>query len=243
MKKVISLLIVSVSISFASHAQVFIGGNISLNSNGGNTEYNPNNGSSTTTDNEKYFSFSLNPQAGIFLSEKVAVGSGINFGISKETESDDNYLKTTSFGISPFLRYYIFEYNKFSLFSTGTIHFSTSTTKYTESNVTTDGPRRNTFSLSVTPSVSYKLSESFHVEAGLDFMNLGISSTATKTEDGDGNENIVRDNNFDFNANSHTLFTTGSLTIGLIYFLESKTANNNTSTEAEEVETETETVD
>ncbi len=206
------------TVSILAQAQTFIGGSFSFNKDGGVTKTTPTNGTTTTTDNIKTTDFSINPQLGFFLSETTAVGIGINLGSEKTVLINSNENVRNSFGISPFMRYYFADFNKFRMFATTTLGFNTSSGKNTVGGVTTDGPKINSIGISIRPSVSYAASEKIHLEAGLNFMNFGFSTTATKTESPAG-EIVVRDNSFDLGFNSNTIFTTGFITVGMIFIL------------------------
>jgi outer membrane protein len=218
MKKIVLILSLSFTVSILTQAQTFIGGSFSFDKDGGVTKTTPTNGTTTTTDNTKTTDFSMNPQLGFFMSEKIAAGIGINFGHEKSIFPNSNEDVINSFGIAPFMRYYFADFNNFRMFATTTLGFNTSSEKNTVSGTTTDGPKINTIGLSIQPSVSYAASEKIHLEAGLNFMNFGFSTSATKTENPAG-ETVVRNNSFDLGFNSQTLFTTGFITVGMIYIL------------------------
>ncbi|MFW5851427.1 MAG: hypothetical protein ACOCWB_04315 [Bacteroidota bacterium] len=218
MKKTLLILSFSFAASILTQAQTFIGGSFSFEKDGGVTINTPTDGTTTTTDNTKTTDFSINPQLGFFLSETTAVGIEINLGSEKTVFSSDTEDITNSFGITPFMRYYFADFNNFRMFATTTLGFNTSSEKNTVGGVTTDGPKINSIGLSIRPSVSYAASEKIHLEAGLNFMNFGFSTSAEKNESPAG-ETVVRDNSFNLGVNSNTLFTTGFITVGMIFIL------------------------
>ena len=120
MKRTLLLLMSMAFFAFQAQAQLTEGSwMIGLSSNffgGGNgiTVFNPNtvgfaatSGKVKQGDNESDLEnrtyFNISPTAGYFIMDNLVVGAGIGFDLYKE-EDDDN--AETTFGISPFVRYY-----------------------------------------------------------------------------------------------------------------------------------------
>ncbi len=51
-------------------------------------------------------SFSINPTVGYFVSDNIAVGTGIGYSWAKQETNADNSVKTDAFQVSPFVRSY-----------------------------------------------------------------------------------------------------------------------------------------
>ena len=69
-------------------------------------------------DTEKTSNFNFTPKAGYFVTDKFAVGLGLNVGTSKiedynDVNADYTEQKGTTFGFEVFVRYYIADLNRF----------------------------------------------------------------------------------------------------------------------------------
>jgi hypothetical protein len=117
-KLVLSMLLLTTSLA-AINAQTergdwMVGGNFRLNTSG-NTQ------------------ISLTPNAGIFFIQNFAFGGNVNLNYQK-----DGSVKTTSFGIGPYLRYY-FGHDQVRPILHGNFNFLSSKTKFNGASTTNNG--------------------------------------------------------------------------------------------------------
>lgn len=189
-------------------AQIFVGGSMGFNTTGGKIE----NGN-TSVDKVTQTSFSLAPKAGVFLSEKFAVGAMLGFNLQNEKTpgNPDEIDRTTTIGLTPFTRYYAFTLNKLSIFAQGNLGFSYGVQKHKEGSTTTTGPKTTTIGLSAFPGISYKLSDKVDLEAVIGGFNFNFNRVSVKNNN---TTNIT--NNFGFGASLDAIATTGFITIGAI---------------------------
>lgn len=199
-------------LSLASQAQFFVGGGVSLSSQGGTYK-----SGTTSRDLDSDFKFDFSPMAGYFLSEKLCAGAMITFGNEKAVHVlADVTDYSSSFGIAPFARYYPVKVNKFSVYMQGTagIHFSSS--KQKDAGVTTDGPKNTLIGFSVSPGLEYDLTEKISLETGINFLSLGFYQNTAKETVGNV-ETTTTNNGFTFGAGLDNILSVNAITIGAIY--------------------------
>lgn len=210
MKTVRFLVIALLTIICADlNAQVFTGGNIGFNANGGSTS----NGS-VTTDKPSNLGFNLSPKVGYFFSERAAAGIGLNFAYSRtKTPGNPDVINTAgTFGFAPFLRYYAVKKEKFSVFGQVNVGVSSSGSTNKVGNVSTDGPKTTMLYLNVYPALSYDISDRFSLETSLNFLGLSLNNSTIKT----GNDKNTT-NSFGLDAGLDNVVNVGDITIGAIY--------------------------
>ncbi len=124
----------------------------------------------------KNMSVGLAPEIGYFVSDNLAIGAALMFKYSTtETEDADNKVATTTFGISPYARYYFLTSGKFKMY--GQAGFT-----YASSNTDVDGSKAtNYLNVGVLPGVSYNLSDRVAINATYGF--LGYDSYNDKNTD------------------------------------------------------------
>ena len=189
------------------NAQVFVGGSVRFNTSG-----NEHNG--TATNKSSNYEFNLDPSIGKFLSEKTAIGLALDISLSgdKTNYITESSSKASSFGISPFLRYYAIRWNKVSIFGQGNIGLALLNSSNKTDGVTTDGPKGTKIYLTFYPGLSYDISENFSLETSLNILSLGYNYTITKvgsTKD--------KSSNFNIGAGPANIISLGAITIGAIY--------------------------
>lgn len=191
------------------NAQVFVGGNFSLNTSGGSTT----NGT-VKTDKISTFGFNLSPKAGMFLSEKLAAGAAldISFSNTKTPGIPETTSKSSTIGISPFLRYYAIKMNKFSVFGQGTIGLSFSNSSTKAGTATTDGPKITRLYLNLFPGLAYDLSDKLSLETYLNFFSFGYNNITSKN-----GTSKDKTSSFGIGAGLDNIVNVGSITIGAIY--------------------------
>ena len=214
MKNLITLIVLFILSTALLEAQFMVGGGISFNKSGGNTSGPGYNNDMTSRTN-----FSLTPKAGYFLSDKVLVGLEISLGFSSEKNPATDPVtvdKSSSFAVSPFLRYYAVRFDKFALFGQANVGISTSKSKEERGPTTTTGPTTNTFGIGALPGISYDISDKIELEGFLNFFSLNLSQSVKTTTTGNS-EIKAKTNNFGFSTNTDNVVNTGSFTIGAIY--------------------------
>ena len=210
MKSVRISLIVLFSLFIVSlNGQVFTGGNISLHTNGGSQ-----NDGTTTTDKTSNFNFGLSPKVGIFLSEKVAAGVAFDFEYSRSKIPGNTEIisKSSTFGFTPFLRYYAVKVNKFSIFGQGNIGMSFSNSNSKIGGISNDGPKITRVYLSIYPGLAYDLSDKLSLETSLNFLSLSYNNVTSKN-----GSDTDKTSTFNFGTGLDNIITVGNITVGAIY--------------------------
>ncbi len=162
MKKILAVGILAF-VAYYSQAQtakgnMMIGGSFGF----GSTSYEG------SPDKNNFFSFS--PSFGYFVSDNLAVGSGLSF-THNSTSSGINQNSNNSFGLTPFVRYYKFTSNeKFAFFGQATLGIST----YRNESGTSVS-KGTGMSFSVAPGFSYFFTN--HWAMDLSLAGLGVSSS------------------------------------------------------------------
>jgi hypothetical protein len=203
------LIVLFTSVCIFSSAQVFVGGKFGFNTSGGSID----NGT-TTTDKPSTVSFNFSPKAGIFISEKLAPGAALNFTLSRTktpgiTETID---KSTTIGVSPFLRYYAVKLNNFSLFAQGNTGFSYTKPTTKVGGTSTDGAITTNLYLNVVPGLAYDLNDKFSFETTINVLSLGYYHTTVKNGP---TKNKTSSSNM--GAGLDNIVTSGNISVGAIY--------------------------
>jgi hypothetical protein len=169
----------------------------------------------TTTKSTGAFNYTISPQIGNQLSEKVDIGFALTFGHSytNGNQTPETKWNSISFGFHPFVRYYAFGFNKFSLYGqlTGFMDYSKSQSK-TDGESNDDEIKTIILGAQVYPGIAYRLNDKIELMAGINLFRFGFYQTFTKTSDYKESET-----SFGFGANMNQIFTTGSLTVGAIF--------------------------
>jgi hypothetical protein len=209
MKKVsvlISLIFIS---TLFCQSQFFVGGSISLDGQGGKTEFNDN-----TDKLNSSFIFNLSPQLGFQISEKMDVGAYLSYGYHHSNSHQDPALiaNATSMGFRPYLRYYAFTLNKFSVFGEAALLFGYSLSKSHQGNTDYDDVKNVNIGLNAYPGMAYKINERIELNALISLFSLGVNQNFNKTGD-------IKDSNFGFHfgVDMQYILTTGSISVGAIY--------------------------
>ena len=198
-----SLLFISVN------AQVFVGGNFGFSTTNNKSQFG-----ATTTSKGSDYDFTLSPIMGKFLSEKFAVGVELDLSLSgsKAVANTETIHKSSSVGVSPFLRYYAIKWDKFSIFGQANlgVTFTGSSTK--TDGTTTDGPKSTRLYLSIYPGLSYDISEKLSLQTSLNILSFGYNYKTTKV----GTTKDIN-SSFIFGAGLSDIVSIGNITIGAIY--------------------------
>ena len=202
MKKIMMTL-AAVCVAATMNAQGYIGGNLGfVNST------NKTNPAAEVTRT----GFSIAPEFGYKLDDKMAVGIALGFGYTNNKTENTTAnpttsveAKVTSFAIKPYLRYQCFTAGKFNVFVDGGLNFATQSQK--------DMKAAMDFGLFVSPGIAYNVNETWSIVAHLnDMFTFGYSKQAIPDVDG------APDAPSSISAGLSTGgFTLGSLTFGVYY--------------------------
>jgi len=192
MKKLLTLAVAALFVMSAS-AQLYVGGSLglgfgSVKNDNGDKLY------STTT-------FSLFPEIGYSLSEKMDLGISFGFGMTSLKPDGGDALKTNAWEVAPYLRYSLVEFGKFKVMAKASL--------YVAGDETIDEVKTTSFGLSVIPVLGYGLSDNFILLANLNCFGLGVDNTKVK----DGNSTF----GLGLGANTNNVLNTGDFTIGFAY--------------------------
>lgn len=191
------------------NAQVFVGGGFGVSSSGGNFD----NGNQQT-DRPSEFDFNFSPVVGKFLSEKMAIGLSLNLGLS--VDNNNAAIETidtqSSFGLTPFVRYYVITAGKFSVFGQGNLGFAFSSSKSKTGGTTTDGPKNTQVSFQVVPGLAYELNEKISLETAINVFSLGYSINSSKVGD-----NVTTNYNSRLGLGLNNIANVGNINIGAIF--------------------------
>lgn len=153
-------LFASITKAQITKGSTFIGGQIS-----GST-YKQENGPST----QKQSSFVISPAIGTAIKQNLIAGIDLTYAHTKYGYSP-NPVEGNSFGGGFFLRRYASIANRFYFFLQGRAGFYHDKSKSTSSGINYENISNN-FNLSLYPGVSYALTKSLHIEAGLNNLAL-----------------------------------------------------------------------
>jgi len=189
------------------NAQVFVGGNVGFNNS--KTELDGPNLQKVSN-----FSLGLTPRVGKFLSDKLAIGLALDISLSGNKTSNNYEIlsRTSSFGVSPYLRYYALRWNKVSVFGHGGVGLSFTNEHEEMDGVTHEGPKGTKVYFTVYPGLSYDISEKFSLESSINILSLGYSYYVTKEGSVTNKKSI-----FNIGAGLNNIVSVGSITIGAIY--------------------------
>ena len=184
-------------------AQVFVGGNVGFNATNSRLE-------NSTVQNNSTYNLDLYPFAGIFLSEKLAIGMSLSAnlaGTKSETIS-----RSSVIGINPFLRYYAFKWSKISVYGQGNIRLEFGNSSQQTGEIKTDGPKQTIASLSISPGLAYDISDNFSLQTSIKILSFGYSYVISKSE-----TYKLHASSFNIGAGLGNIISLNALTIGAIY--------------------------
>lgn len=207
MKSCKALIIALCSFTFINlNAQIFVGGSAGFNTSKTDHEATPRKSSS--------YNLNFRPNAGWFLSEKMALGLELDISISgsKTENATETTSKSSGIGVSPFLRYYAVRWNNFSIYGQGNIGVGFSSSSVKTGTTTNDGPKQTSTYLSFHPGLAYDISEKLSLETSLNFLSFGYSYNTSK-------EGTFKDkgSNFNVGAGLSNIVSLNTITIGAIY--------------------------
>jgi outer membrane protein len=185
---------------------------------GGNIGFNTGNqkslDGSVTTGKGSNFNLDLSPNVGKFLSEKVAVGIALNISFSQNTTgvNTETTTKASSIGASPFLRYYAVKWNKLALYGQGNLGFDLSNSSVTTGGSKSDGPKQTSLYLTLSPGLSYDVTEKLSLITSINIFNFGYNYHITK----DGTTKTTS-SNFNIGGGLGNIVSIGAISVGAYY--------------------------
>jgi len=215
MKKVFLTALIALSGIISAHGQCYLGGSLSLDVSSQSVNQLAN------TANPSY-SFSLSPEIGYNLNEKMDIGLSFSIGTSSSKISNigmsydgtwvevKNESNTKSYRISPYFRYSIIKWKKFNLLGSINVYASTDKIKYSYSDEILKDTKQTSFGTSIYPVLIYYLSNKWALLANLNFFRFGFSRIKIDT---DSPETTTIENDFNLGLTTENLLPA----IGLIY--------------------------
>ena len=199
--------------TMVSNAQLFVGGSVGLDLGSDKVKV----GSNVTSDLSE-FRFGLNPRIGYYVNDKFAIGAMVNLQVRSDKDKSNSNAEIKNnrltWGITPFARYSIVEFGKFSVLAEGTLGISGTTSKASTGSVSVKGTPTINYGFNIAPLLSYSLSNRLNLEAALNFLNFGLNGSSRNNKDTD-----TKTTSFDFGigANANNAFNVGAMTVGFIY--------------------------
>lgn len=214
MKKVI-LAAAAALMSFSLSAQVFVGGSIGLTNSSSTDKL------TTPPTTVKTTNFTLSPQGGIILSDKLCVGARLNLSFNSNTGANSKFF---GFGINPYGRYSLIDFNRFHIVAEGGLSFDLGTNKTTYTNIGFDKDTDTSFSIYIAPVLTFDLTEKIALETNLNFARLSLAFASHKSvthNDNPAADLTTRndsDTDINFGLNCDDLIgRLGVITIGMVY--------------------------
>jgi len=147
---------------------------------------------SSKTGDAKTNVFEVAPSVGFFVTPNIAVGGRVGFTSQKQEEPLEDEIKTTTFTIGAFGRYYFTPASKFSFFGELAVNYGNSK-REVETPLGDIESKSDGFGVQVAPGVSYFLSKNIAIEA-----TWGVLGYNTVKPDADGAEST---DTFEFGLN------------------------------------------
>lgn len=174
MKKLILSIALLSSIALTTQAQTdqgqyIVGGSVSFNTFKSDAE-----GAKSTN------SFSIVPSVGYFVSDNIAVGTGIGYATSKTTSR-----KNEAFVVAPFGRHYIPVAESFKFFSQLSVPMAFGTEKSVDNDMNVGDKTGSSTSIGVALSPGFAFYPSGKI--GIEFSLNGIAYENYRVEDAEGN--------------------------------------------------------
>ena len=218
MKKIFILFAI-LFIAVTLNAQWFVGGQLGL---GIQNEREKTEGVKDFDHNNIYGSFLFGPYFGYCINDKWCVGLdvavGTQFRISQNLWMTDKYRQNfVGWDVIPFAKYAAFTYNKFSLQIKGSIgvgglhEFTKRGNEKTEKGATAIIINV----LNIVPILDFALTDHWHLDAELSFLNIGYGIAIYKDEPKSKTTNTIH--NFNCIFNSSNVLTMNCLKIGAYY--------------------------
>ncbi len=188
MKKIL-LVVGLICATMVANAQLYVGGSLGF---GTSTVKNDDGDKLYTNTN-----FSLFPEVGFSLNEKIDLGISVGFGMTSYKPEGGDKQKTNNWEVAPYIRYSVVEFGKLKVMGKGSL--------YVKGNEDQSETKSTSFGLSVTPVLGYTVSEHFILLANLNFLSLSIDNTKVKDGDSTFGFNLGIDTNNAANTNNFAI--------------------------------------
>ena len=175
MKKIITVfafaLICSGAFAQFNQGRMLVGGNVGFSATTNKVDFN-----NTTTTQSKSTTFSLTPQVGYFIIDKLAVGAGLNLtSVTDKADGSSDKDTQTSFSLVPMVRYYLDP----GVFFQGQVGFGSASHKNVDGSTTTT-VKAGLFSWGVGVGYAYFLNDHVAIEPMLMY---GMDTQKNKDND------------------------------------------------------------
>jgi hypothetical protein len=154
----------------------------------------------------------ISPIIGKFTSEKVAIGVQLNIGFSGSNIKDGPQNKIFSLGASPFIRYYLYKWNKVSMFINGSVGTGFSNSKVTYADSTYDKPKLFSVYSEVVPGLSYDVNDHLILQTSLSYFGLNYNYSYSKDITG-----TRKESKFNIGGGLGYILSFNAITIGALY--------------------------
>ncbi|RZJ34381.1 MAG: porin family protein [Flavobacterium sp.] len=134
--------------------------------------------SSQSTGDVKTNTFTISPKVGFFLSDNIAIGGQIGYTSTKDEDGVSEDIKTNTFSVGAFGRYYATPASDFSFFAELGANYMTSKMEQGSAEAKSNG-----FGIALSPGLSYFIGSNWALEA-----SIGALSYNTEKPDFDGAE-------------------------------------------------------
>lgn len=190
MKKLLLSLVAVSALAFSTQAQtekgkIIVGGNATFNTNKSDAD-----GAKSNT------SFKIVPSVGYFVSDNIAVGTGVGYSYDKQVGKFENQ----AFVVSPFGRYYANLSESFKFFGQLSVPMEFGTAKAVDAagKVGEKVGTSTNIGVALSPGFAFYPTKRIGIEFGIN----GLSYNNTRYENGDGNKiKGAGSDSFDLGAN------------------------------------------
>jgi len=210
-KTFVFLILILVASITSLKAQFLVGGSLSFNSS---KEILTND--TTTKDGDHLTSFTVYPKVGIFITDKLALGLGGMIKSIENTGPDYGTRQYIFWSVAPYARYYLINRGKFKFFGDGSLGIGGSKTPTHSTNDVWYYSKSVDLTFTLSPAISYDLSEKIMLEVLLGNIN---AYTSFVSYDDSENKKTKYGGYFNFGLNH--------LTFGMTVKLGGKKQNQN----------------
>ena len=197
--------LVAAFVSVSMSAQYYVGGGVGFRT-GTTTNEVTTAGIKTSTD-LKSNGFSIVPEIGMKLDNKMAIGVALAYANSKSEYNPTTTYKVNEFEIAPYFRYTLATWGNLSLFTDAQFRVLTGKETIETTGAADVETKVNEWGLFIIPGISYQLNDKFNFVAKLG-SGLGYANTKRENE----STNVVRKTS-DLGLSANSL----GLTFGMYY--------------------------
>ena len=197
--------LVAAFVSVSMSAQYYVGGGVGFRT-GTTTNEVTTAGIKTSTDLKSNV-FSIVPEIGMKLDNKMAIGVALGYANSKSEYNPTTTYKVNEFEIAPYFRYTLATWGNLSLFTDAQFRVLTGKETIETTGAADVETKVNEWGLFIIPGISYQLNDKFNFVAKLG-SGLGYANTKRENE----STNVVRKTS-DLGLSANSL----GLTFGMYY--------------------------